>query len=92
MAQRWCHRPIAIAPELGGGKPHTRYTRLAAAWSKHSGGLKWKPVSVIFGQLITQEQIRGLGEGREAYPLIGELIMNRIAELKEKFEKGLINE
>ena len=62
------------------------------AWSKHSGGLKRKPVSVIFGKLITQEEIRGLGEGREAYPLIGELIMKRIAELKENFEKGLIDE
>jgi len=62
------------------------------AWSKHSGGLKRKPVSVIFGQLITQEEICGLGTGREAYPLIGELIMERIAELKENFEKGLIHE
>lgn len=62
------------------------------AWSKHSGGLKRKPVSVVFGKLITQEEIRGLGDGRDAYPLIGELIMKRIAELKEKFEKGLIDE
>lgn len=62
------------------------------AWSKHSGGLKRKPVTVIFGQLITQEEIRGLGEGREAYGLIGELIMKRIEELKGKFEKGLIYE
>jgi cytidylate kinase len=62
------------------------------AWSKHSGGLKRRPVTVIFGQLITQEEIRGLGEGREAYALIGELIMKRIAELKDNFEKGLIHE
>ncbi len=62
------------------------------AWSKHSGGLRCKPVTVIFGQLITQEEIRGLGSGREAYSLIGELIMKRIAELKENFEKGLIHE
>jgi cytidylate kinase len=62
------------------------------AWSKHSGGLKRKPVTVIFGQLITREEIRGLGAGRDAYALIGELIMKRIAELKEKFEKGLIHE
>lgn len=62
------------------------------AWSKHSGGLKRKPVTVIFGQLITQEEIRGLGDGREAYGLIGDLIMKRIAELKEKFEKGQIHE
>lgn len=62
------------------------------AWSKHSGGLKRKPVCVVFGKLITREEIRGLGDGREAYPLIGELIMKRIAELKEKFEKGLIDE
>jgi len=62
------------------------------AWSKHSGGMKCKPVSVIFGQLITQEEIRGLGEGRDAYGQIGELIMKRIAELKENFEKGLIHE
>ena len=62
------------------------------AWSKHSGGLKRKPVSVIFGQLITQEEIRELGVGREAYGLIGELIMERIAKLKESFEKGLIDE
>ncbi|MEI7850818.1 MAG: (d)CMP kinase [Kiritimatiellales bacterium] len=62
------------------------------AWSKNSDGWKPKPVSVIFGQLITQEEIRGLGEGRDAYGLIGELIMKRIAELKENFEKGLIYE
>jgi cytidylate kinase len=61
------------------------------AWSKE-GGLQRKPISVIFGQLITQEEIRGLGSGRESYALIGELIMKRIAELKEKFEKGLIHE
>ena len=60
------------------------------AWSKHSDGWKPKPVSVIFGKLITQEEIRGLGAGREAYGLIGDLIMKRIAELKESFEKGLI--
>jgi len=54
--------------------------------------LKRKPVSVIFGQLITQEEIRELGVGREAYGLIGELIMERIAKLKESFEKGLIDE
>lgn len=63
-----------------------------AAWSKNSNGWKPNPISVIFGQLITQEEIRGLGEGREAYGLIGDLIMTRIAELKEKFEKGLIDE
>lgn len=62
------------------------------AWSKNSGGWKNRPVSVVFGRLITQEEIRGLGEGREAYPLIGELIMKRIAELREKFEKGQIHE
>ena len=62
------------------------------AWSKNSDGWKPNPISVIFGQLITQEEIRGLGEGREAYGLIGELIMKRIAELKENFEKGLIHE
>lgn len=62
------------------------------AWSKHSGGLKRKPITVVFGQLITQEEIRSLGSGREAYALIGELIMKRIAELKEKFEKGQIDE
>jgi cytidylate kinase len=63
-----------------------------AAWSKNSDGWKPNPISVIFGQLITQEEIRGLGEGREAYGLIGDLIMKRIAELKEKFEKGQIYE
>ncbi|MDD3275551.1 MAG: (d)CMP kinase [Kiritimatiellales bacterium] len=62
------------------------------AWSKHSGGLKFKPVAVVFGKLITREEILGLGEGRAAYSLIGELIMKRIAELKENFEKGLIHE
>lgn len=62
------------------------------AWSKNSGGLKKKPIAVIFGKLITQEEIRGLGKGREAYGKIGELIMERIAELKENFEKGLIDE
>jgi len=62
------------------------------AWSKNSGGLKRKPVTVLFGKLITQEEIRGLGSGREAYGKIGELIMERIAELKENFEKGLICE
>lgn len=62
------------------------------AWSKHSGGLKRKPITVIFGKLITQEEIRGLGSGREAYGKIGELIMQRIAELKKKFEAGEITE
>lgn len=62
------------------------------AWSKNSDGWKPNPVSVIFGKLITQQEIRGLGEGREAYPLIGELIMKRIAALKENFENGLIKE
>lgn len=60
------------------------------AWSKNSNGWKPAPVTVIFGQLITQEEIRVLGEGREAYGKIGELIMERIADIKEKFEKGLI--
>lgn len=60
------------------------------AWSKHSGGLKRKPVSVVFGPLITGEEIRALGSGREAYPLIGALIMKRIGELKDRFEKGQI--
>ena len=62
------------------------------AWSKHSGGLKRKPVAVIYGKMITREEIKGLGTGREAYALIGELIMKRIAELKENFEKGRIEE
>ncbi|HKL20416.1 MAG TPA: (d)CMP kinase, partial [Tichowtungia sp.] len=62
------------------------------AWSKDSGGLKRKPITVIFGKLITQEEIRGLGKGREAYPRIGALIMERIAELKQKFEAGEIKE
>lgn len=62
------------------------------AWSKHADGLKRRPISVVFGQLITQEEIQGLGKGRAAYPLIGELIMKRIAELKEKFEAGGIVE
>jgi len=52
------------------------------AWSKQSRGLKRKPITVIFGRLITQEEIQGLGHGRETYPLLGELIMQRIAELK----------
>ncbi len=60
------------------------------AWSKNSGGLKRKPVTVIYGQLITQEEICALGKGRDAYVRIGELIMQRIAELKEKFEAGQI--
>ena len=58
------------------------------AWSKNSGGLKRKPITVVFGQLITQEEIRGLGDGREAYGKIGDLIMARIADLKEKFLRG----
>jgi 1-acyl-sn-glycerol-3-phosphate acyltransferase len=62
------------------------------AMSKHSGGWKKVPVTVIFGQLITQEEIQGLGSGREAYGKIGELIMQRIADLKAKFEKGQIDE
>jgi cytidylate kinase len=63
-----------------------------AAWSKDSGGLKREQITVIFGKLITQEEILGLGKGREAYPLIGGLIMKRIAELKQKFEAGEIAE
>jgi cytidylate kinase len=62
------------------------------AWSKHSGGLKRKPVTVVFGRLITQEEIRALGSGREAYAQIGELIMRRIAELKEEFVAGRIQD
>ncbi len=62
------------------------------AWSKHSGGLKRKPVTVIYGKLITQEEIQSLGTGRDAYGKIGELIMERIAKLKENFKKGLIDE
>ena len=62
------------------------------AWSKHSGGLKRNPVSVIYGKLITHEEIQGLGKGRDAYAKIGELIMERIKELKDKFEAGLIEE
>lgn len=62
------------------------------AWSKNSDGWERKPVTVIFGQLITQEEIQSLGAGRAAYSAIGELIMERIAELKEKFEKGQIDE
>lgn len=62
------------------------------AWSKNSGGLKRTPVAVIYGQLITQEEIRSLGTGREAYGRIGELIMKRIAGLKENFEAGRIAE
>ena len=62
------------------------------AWSKHSGGLKRKPVAVIYGKMITREEIKGLGTGREAYLEIGELIMTRIAGLKEAFEAGQITE
>jgi len=62
------------------------------AWSKHSEGWTRNPISVVFAQLITREEIQRLGKGREAYPLIGELIMQRIAGLKEKFEQGLITE
>lgn len=62
------------------------------AWSKDSGGLQKKPIHVVFGNLITQEEIQRLGKGRAAYPLIGGLIMERIAELKEKFEAGQITE
>jgi 1-acyl-sn-glycerol-3-phosphate acyltransferase len=60
------------------------------AWSKNSGGLKRLPISVVYGKLITHEEISGLGKGREAYGKIGELIMERIAELKEQFEAGQI--
>lgn len=62
------------------------------AWSKHSDGFKRKPIHVIYGKLITQEEIQSLGKGKAAYPLIGELIMERIAELKQKFEAGEITE
>ncbi|MFA5687708.1 MAG: (d)CMP kinase [Kiritimatiellales bacterium] len=62
------------------------------AWSKNSGGLKRKPITVIFGQLITQEEIRALGTDREAYGKIGDLIMQRIADLKQKFECGEFSE
>ncbi|MBI9021036.1 MAG: (d)CMP kinase, partial [Verrucomicrobia bacterium] len=50
------------------------------AWSKHSDGWEPKPISVLFGKLITKEEIQALGGGREAYGKIGELIMERIAE------------
>jgi len=61
------------------------------AWSKYSGGLKRKPINVLFGRLITQEEIQRLGSGREAYSQIGELIMKRIADLKADFEERLIS-
>lgn len=54
--------------------------------------LQRHPVHVVFGKLITQEEIQRLGKGRSAYPLIGELIMERIGELKQKFEAGEITE
>ena len=63
-----------------------------AAWSKSSDGLKNLPITVIIGRLITREEIQRLGKGREAYAKIGELIMERIAEQKEIFEKELIDE
>lgn len=62
------------------------------AWSKYSGGLKHKPIRVVFGKLITQEKIQSLGKGKAAYPLIGELIMKRIAELKQRVEADEIVE
>lgn len=62
------------------------------ALSKHSGGLKRTPITVIFGQLITQEKIESLGKGRDAYPAIGKLIMDSIADLKRRFEAGEITE
>ncbi len=62
------------------------------AWSKSSGGLKHLPITVMIGRLITREEIQRLGKGREAYVKIGELIMERIAEQKENFEKELTHE
>ncbi len=62
------------------------------AWSKHSNGWKRAPVTVVFGQLITQEEIQSLGEGRAAYARIGDLIMERIAGLKADFEAGRIRD
>ncbi len=60
-----------------------------AAWSKSSGGLKHLPITVIIGRLITREEIQEMGKGREAYVKIGELIMERIAELKADFEEEI---
>lgn len=54
-------------------------------------GAKWiKPlkVSIFYGKPITQEEIAELGEGREVYDQIAELIMSRIAEQKALAEKG----
>lgn len=62
------------------------------AMPKGGGGLKRHPVRVVFGKLITQEEIRRLGAGRVAYPKIGDLIMRRIAEIKEQYEAGEITE
>ncbi|MCK5845288.1 MAG: (d)CMP kinase, partial [Victivallales bacterium] len=61
------------------------------AWSKSSDGLQHLPITVVIGRLITREEIQHLGKGREAYEKIGELIMERIAELKADFEASLNN-
>ena len=56
--------------------------------SRHGGGLRRTPIHVVFGRLITREEIQRLGSGPKAYPLIGGLIMDRIAGLRDRFKAG----
>lgn len=64
-------------------------------YKAHPKGSKWiKPskVTIIYGKPITQDEFKALGSGRDAYDKYAELVMKRIAQLKEDFENGSINE
>ncbi|MDF7808124.1 lysophospholipid acyltransferase family protein [Pontiellaceae bacterium B12219] len=57
------------------------------SYKAHPKGTKFiKPckVSITFGKPITQEEFQALGSGREAYDAHAALIMQRIADLKNK--------
>jgi len=62
-------------------------TYISGSFEANPKGSKWaKPHKVIisYGKPITQEDFQALGSGREAYDKHAALIMERIAELKNK--------
>jgi 1-acyl-sn-glycerol-3-phosphate acyltransferase len=60
------------------------------SFNAYPKGAKWiKPskVSISYGKPITQEEFKALGTGREAYEKYADLIMQRIAELRDASKK-----
>lgn len=54
------------------------------AYPKGAKFIKPLKVSISYGKPITPEEFKALGSGRKAYDAYAKLIMQRIAELKEK--------